>query len=127
MLLDLVAHFRAFNLKAASVTRQIVPKTSCTEEHCISFVWRKKHLVFMEQHLYHCGNNIGLLKTKKFSLNKNIYYTNFTKQSCLLECKYFSQFLWFTFWFTSVLFNDVSLLFHVFKMLISPTNTAGKS
>ena len=33
-------HFTAFNLKAAAVTRQLIPKISHTQEHCVSFVWR---------------------------------------------------------------------------------------
>ena len=76
MLLNSVAHFTTFNFKAVSVT-QLVPKTSRTQEHCISIVWQHRHLVFVEESVYHCSNNIGLLKTKKLSLNKNIYFNNF--------------------------------------------------
>ena len=60
MLLDLVAHFTTFNLKAGSVTRPLIPKISPTQERRISFIWRiDVHLVFVEEHVYRCGNDIG--------------------------------------------------------------------
>ena len=80
MLLDSAAHFMSFNLKPVSITRQLVPKTTDTQEHRISFVWQHRHIlhiVFIEEHVYHCGNNIGVLKTNKFNLNTNIYLSNF--------------------------------------------------
>ena len=43
MLLDSGAHFTTFNSKATSVTRQLIPKTSHTQEGRISFVWQHRH------------------------------------------------------------------------------------
>ena len=42
-----------------------------------SFGGINAHHVFVEEHVYRCGNNVGLLTTKKFSLNENIYFSNF--------------------------------------------------
>ena len=65
MLLNSAAHFMTINKKAVSVTRQLVPKTSHTQGYHISFVWQQRHLDVIEEHVYRCHNNIGLLKTKK--------------------------------------------------------------
>ena len=72
MLLDSLACFTSFNLKEALVTRQLVPKSIVSH----SFGSIDVHLVFVEERVYCCGNNIGLLE-KKNCLNKNIYFSNF--------------------------------------------------
>jgi len=86
MLLDSVAHFMTFNLKAASVTRQLIPKMTMivvlcfrTQERRISLFFGgiDAHLVFVAEWVYCCDNNIELLKTKKFSLNLKHYFSNF--------------------------------------------------
>ena len=55
MLFDSVAHFT----KAASVTRQLAPKTSRTQERRISFLWRHRHYGF-----WHDYNRSGTLTFK---------------------------------------------------------------
>jgi len=63
MLLNSVEHFTTFNLKAASITRQIVPKSIVF--HLFGSI--DTHLVFVEERVYHCGNNIVIIENKKTS------------------------------------------------------------
>ena len=90
MFWDSVAHFTTFNLKVASATRHPVPKSVVSH----SFGGMDIHLIFVEECLYHCGNKIGLLKTKKFSLIKNISVILSSFHNTILSCKYFSLFPW---------------------------------
>ena len=62
MLLDSVEHFITFSLKEGSVTRQLVPKSIIS--HSFGGINVDIHLVFLEGHVYRCGNNIELLEVK---------------------------------------------------------------
>ena len=44
--------------------------------HSFGFLGHR-HLHFVEECVYCCGNNTALLETKHFSLNNNIYFSNF--------------------------------------------------
>ena len=57
----------------------VSPYSSRTQECRISFVWRHRHLVFIEERVYHYDSLIiyDFLEQNHSVINQNIYLSNF--------------------------------------------------